>query len=336
MPPRTARCCEAARARAISYSSPARSATRQRACAFRSRACSRTRHRADACDALRARLDRPTPRIAAGIVLRERASSCIDVSDGLLADLGHVARASGVGIDIAAVGVAGVARAAAGVRRAGAPLAAGDRRRRLRARFHARAADESDVLRDLAKAGCGATRIGRVVAGTGRARCSTRDGSEIAIEASRLGAFRMTLDARPAPRDPRASGRLDRERIRLGPEPVRFGHGRLGRCADSVARVARARLAALPRRRRARVRARRLGIGRRDREARRRGSRRRRLGRVRRPVDHAAAARRRAARLAMDRRRIRAVPRVRRLETVAGFVGRPLRQGRASARCSTM
>ncbi len=37
------------------------------------------------------------------------------------------------------------------------------------------------------------------------------------------------------------SGRLDRERIRLGLQPVRIGHGRLRRRADSVAGAARAR-----------------------------------------------------------------------------------------------
>jgi thiamine-monophosphate kinase len=49
---------------------------------------------------LRARLDRPTPRIAAGLALRGLASACIDVSDGLLADLGHVLAASGIGAEL--------------------------------------------------------------------------------------------------------------------------------------------------------------------------------------------------------------------------------------------
>lgn len=49
---------------------------------------------------LRYRLDRPTPRIAAGIALRELANSAIDLSDGLSADLGHVLRRSGVGAEI--------------------------------------------------------------------------------------------------------------------------------------------------------------------------------------------------------------------------------------------
>ena len=50
--------------------------------------------------ALRARLDRPTPRVAAGLALAALAHACIDVSDGLLADLGHVCAASSVGAQI--------------------------------------------------------------------------------------------------------------------------------------------------------------------------------------------------------------------------------------------
>lgn len=46
------------------------------------------------------RLHRPTPRIEAGMVLRDLASACIDVSDGLVADLGHVLKRSGVGARI--------------------------------------------------------------------------------------------------------------------------------------------------------------------------------------------------------------------------------------------
>ena len=49
---------------------------------------------------LRARLDRPTPRVALGVALRGIAHACIDVSDGLLADLGHVCQASGAGARI--------------------------------------------------------------------------------------------------------------------------------------------------------------------------------------------------------------------------------------------
>ncbi len=47
-----------------------------------------------------ARLHRPVPRLALGAALIDMATSCIDVSDGLLADLGHVAQRSGVGIEL--------------------------------------------------------------------------------------------------------------------------------------------------------------------------------------------------------------------------------------------
>ncbi|TKS54814.1 thiamine-phosphate kinase [Luteimonas yindakuii] len=50
--------------------------------------------------ALRARLDRPTPRVALGAALSGLASAAIDVSDGLLADLGHVLEASGIGAEV--------------------------------------------------------------------------------------------------------------------------------------------------------------------------------------------------------------------------------------------
>ena len=50
-----------------------------------------------AADFLVARFARPTPRVALGRALRGIATSCIDISDGLIADLGHLARLSGCG-----------------------------------------------------------------------------------------------------------------------------------------------------------------------------------------------------------------------------------------------
>jgi thiamine-monophosphate kinase len=43
------------------------------------------------------RLNRPEPRIPQGLALRGLAHSAIDISDGLVADLGHILTASGVG-----------------------------------------------------------------------------------------------------------------------------------------------------------------------------------------------------------------------------------------------
>ena len=50
--------------------------------------------------AARQRLEAPTPRVALGQALRGVASSAIDISDGLVGDLGHILRASGVGCSI--------------------------------------------------------------------------------------------------------------------------------------------------------------------------------------------------------------------------------------------
>lgn len=46
------------------------------------------------------RLHRPEARIKTGIALRDIATSCIDISDGLIADLGHILKASEVGAEI--------------------------------------------------------------------------------------------------------------------------------------------------------------------------------------------------------------------------------------------
>jgi thiamine-monophosphate kinase len=51
-------------------------------------------------ESVRRRLERPTPRVNLGVALRGVATSCIDISDGLLGDLGHILKASNVGANV--------------------------------------------------------------------------------------------------------------------------------------------------------------------------------------------------------------------------------------------
>ncbi|MCB1672948.1 MAG: thiamine-phosphate kinase, partial [Pseudomonadales bacterium] len=54
----------------------------------------------------------PEPRVPVGVALRGLASAAIDISDGLISDLGHIVAASGVGaeLDVAQVPLSGVLR----------------------------------------------------------------------------------------------------------------------------------------------------------------------------------------------------------------------------------
>ena len=118
-------------------------------------------------DALVERLNRPVPRLAAGLALRGRASACLDVSDGLLADLGHLCAASGVGAEIDAA-LLPRSSALLGLFDESAArdfaLSGGDDYELC---FTVPAARVAEVQADLARLGCGATRIGRIVAGDG-------------------------------------------------------------------------------------------------------------------------------------------------------------------------
>ena len=57
-------------------------------------------HHREASDELSQRYWNPTPRIALGQWLRNKATACLDISDGLVQDLGHMLAASGCGADL--------------------------------------------------------------------------------------------------------------------------------------------------------------------------------------------------------------------------------------------
>ena len=74
----------------------------------------------EAFEQARLRMEQPTPRVALGSALRAVANAAIDVSDGLLGDLGHILKRSGVGAQIdttwlQSVGHFGDARLPAGI-----------------------------------------------------------------------------------------------------------------------------------------------------------------------------------------------------------------------------
>lgn len=112
---------------------------------------------------LRHRLNRPTPRVSLGLALRGLASAMIDVSDGLLADLGHVLAASRVGARIARDDVpvsAALRRVLPDVTaRARYALAGGDDYELV---FTAPASRAPSVLAAAVRAGVPVTRIGRI------------------------------------------------------------------------------------------------------------------------------------------------------------------------------
>jgi len=116
--------------------------------------------------ALRARLDRPEPRIQAGRVLAGLAHACIDISDGLIADLGHVCRASTLAADLWLPALPTSPELAA---LADAPArwhwqASGGDDYELC--FTAAPAERDTVKARLHTAGVAATRIGRIYAAT--------------------------------------------------------------------------------------------------------------------------------------------------------------------------
>jgi len=114
-----------------------------------------------------ARLNRPAPRVALGRMLIGVANSAIDISDGLLGDLGHICERSGVGaaIEFAAIPCAAELmplRGHALVTRA--ILTGGDDYELC---FTAVAGRRSEIEALSARAGLALTRVGRIAAERG-------------------------------------------------------------------------------------------------------------------------------------------------------------------------
>jgi thiamine-monophosphate kinase len=128
---------------------------------------------------LLARYLRPTPRLALGNALRGIANSCIDISDGLLADAGHIAHRSGVGIRIAIDALPASAALATlpAAQRRSYQLAGGDDYELC---FSVPSARAAHIEALAAGAGTPITRIGEVIAGSDVA-CVDATGRQIDI-----------------------------------------------------------------------------------------------------------------------------------------------------------
>jgi thiamine-monophosphate kinase len=115
---------------------------------------------------VRTAMETPQPRIALGMALRGIATSAIDVSDGLLGDLGHVLRRSGVGaqVDADAAPRSAVLRDQPLALQRECTLAGGDD---YELAFTAAPADAARVRDAAQRAGLAATRIGRIEAEPG-------------------------------------------------------------------------------------------------------------------------------------------------------------------------
>ena len=126
--------------------------------------------------ALRARLDRPVPRVGAGLRLVDLASACIDVSDGLLQDLGHVCARSGVGAEVHAdvlPASRSLLRYSIGMRRDWQAGGGDD----YELCFTASPQRRDEIARVLDEAQTQGTRIGRIVEGQG-VKAFDADGNE--------------------------------------------------------------------------------------------------------------------------------------------------------------
>ncbi|MBP6903337.1 MAG: thiamine-phosphate kinase, partial [Burkholderiaceae bacterium] len=132
----------------------------------------------DGFERVRRAMELPQPRLALGLALRGLATAAIDVSDGLVGDLGHILARSGVGATVQADALPLSAELAALplAQRREYSLAGGDDYELL---FTAPAGADAAVQAAAASAGVGVRRIGRIEAEAGQ-RLLDADGRPLA------------------------------------------------------------------------------------------------------------------------------------------------------------
>jgi thiamine-monophosphate kinase len=137
----------------------------------------------------RGRLAAVPDRVGAGVVLARVASAMIDVSDGLVQDVGHVCRASGVGavVELARLPVAPACRRVLRARAPAFAATAGEDYELVAAVPRRR---ERRLLALAARIGCPMTPIGRFVRGPARVRVLGADGRSARLDLRGFDHFR--------------------------------------------------------------------------------------------------------------------------------------------------
>jgi thiamine-monophosphate kinase len=139
----------------------------------------------DAFERVRACMEQPLPRVALGLALRGVATAAIDLSDGLVGDVGHVLRASSVQgvIEVDSIPLSEVLATQPLEQQRRCTLAGGDDYELL---FTAPPSARAAVRLAARGAGVEVGRIGRIEAGKGL-RCVDKHG--MPVDASRYAGF---------------------------------------------------------------------------------------------------------------------------------------------------
>ncbi|WP_457330630.1 thiamine-phosphate kinase [Rhizobacter sp. P5_C2] len=132
----------------------------------------------DGFEQVRAAMELPTPRVALGIALRGIATSAIDLSDGLLGDLGHILKRSNAGatLQVDALPRSPVLAAQPLALQRNCTLAGGDDYELV---FTAPPSQAADVLAAAHGAGVTVTRIGRIEPASHGLRLVDGDGAAV-------------------------------------------------------------------------------------------------------------------------------------------------------------